>query len=101
MLLAASEGSNWGWGSAATVGAGGAAVVVLVVWAVVEVRRGDPLINLRVVRNRDVLLANGTAISLGTAMYMSLSTLYVLEDRSLGQAPRDRVVEPMLAQSTC
>lgn len=73
LLLTASEGSNWGWGSATTLGIGAAAVIVLAVWAVLEIRRRDPLINLRVIRHRDVLLANGTAISLGAAMYMSLS----------------------------
>ncbi len=41
--------------------------------AFVELRIPNPLVNLRVVRNKDVLLANGTAIGLGAAMYIGLS----------------------------
>ncbi|MFD4351207.1 MFS transporter [Nocardia sp. NPDC058518] len=73
LLLTASEGSNWGWLSAPTLGVGAAALTLLGTWVWVELRASNPLINLRVIRNRDVLLANGTAIGLGTALYMSLS----------------------------
>jgi MFS family permease len=38
-----------------------------------ELRSRNPLINLRVLRNGEVLLANSTAIGLGAAMYIGLS----------------------------
>lgn len=73
LLLAISEGENWGWASAPTLGVAAAATVLLVVWGVVELRTAHPLVNLRVVRSGDVLLANGTAVGLGITMYIALS----------------------------
>ncbi len=73
LLVAVSEGSNWGWSSAWTLSCFLAAAVLLAGWAFVELRIPNPLVNLRVVRNKDVLLANGTAIGLGAAMYIGLS----------------------------
>lgn len=73
LLLAISEGPNWGWTSGRTLGCALVAVILLSAWAVVELRTDVPLINLRVLRHRDVILANGTAIGLGAAMYIGLS----------------------------
>lgn len=39
-------------------------------WALLELRTDHPLINLRVLRDGDVLVANGTAAGLGAAMYI-------------------------------
>ncbi|WP_037157770.1 MFS transporter [Rhodococcoides fascians] len=73
LLVAVSEGSTWGWRSPPTVALVVSAVVVLATWAVVELRTEHPLIDLRVLRNGDVLVANSTAIGLGAAMYIGLS----------------------------
>ncbi|WP_378144642.1 MFS transporter [Cnuibacter sp. UC19_7] len=73
LLLAVSEGPTWGWGSPTTIGCFVAAAVLLALWVVVELRVAHPLINLRVLRNPEVLLANATGFGLGTAMYMGLS----------------------------
>lgn len=83
LLIAVSQGSHWGWLSAPTLAAAVVGVVCLVAWAVVELRSRDPLINLHVIKMPDVLLANLTAISLGAAMYMSLSTISIM-----AQAPK-------------
>lgn len=84
LLLAISEGANWGWASTATVGTLAGAVVLLSAWVAVELRSDHPLINLRVLRNADVVLANGTAIGLGAAMYIVLSV-----GSLVAQAPED------------
>lgn len=73
MLVAISEGPNWGWGSPLTIGAFGIAVLVLAAWSLAELRTDHPLINLRVLRHGEVLLANLAAIGLGTAMYIGFS----------------------------
>ncbi|MET3812116.1 MFS transporter [Arthrobacter sp. UYEF3] len=73
LLLGVSEGPNWGWSSPWTVGAFIVAAGVLVAWVRAELRMRHPLVNLRVLRNGDVLLANGTAVGLGAAMYIGLS----------------------------
>lgn len=78
LVLAISEGSGWGWTSPLTLGFVAAALVVLVAWCVVEIRVPHPLINLRILRKPDVLLANSTAIGLGAAMYIGLSIVSII-----------------------
>lgn len=73
LLFGIGEGPNWGWGSPWTIGAFIFATAVVVAWVRVELRTGHPLINLRVLRTGEVLLANGTAVGLGAAMYIGLS----------------------------
>lgn len=73
LLLGVSEGPNWGWSSPWTIGAFIFAAVVLTAWVRTGLRMRHPLINLRVLRNGEVLLANGTAVGLGAAMYIGLS----------------------------
>ncbi|MFF2108503.1 MFS transporter [Rhodococcus koreensis] len=73
LLVGVSEGSRWGWASPWTVGFFAAAAILLTLWCVVELRTANPLINLRVLRNGDVLVANSTAIGLGATMYIGLS----------------------------
>lgn len=73
LLVVISEGPNWGWGSVWTLLLLLAAVALLTGWVVVELRTAAPLIDLRVLRYKDVLLANSTAVGLGAAMYIGLS----------------------------
>jgi len=73
LLLGVSEGPNWGWSSPWTIGAFILAAIVNTAWVGAELRTRHPLVNLRVLRNAEVLLANGTAAGLGAAMYIGLS----------------------------
>lgn len=83
LLLAISEGAHWGWASPRTIGLFCAAALVLVVWSIVELRTTHPLVNLSVLRNADILIANGTAIGLGAVMYIGLSIVSLI-----AQAPK-------------
>lgn len=73
LLLAVSEGTVWGWATPPTLGCFVVAIILLAVWALLELRVKHPLINLRVLRSPDALLANLTAVTLGTVMYMAMS----------------------------
>ncbi|MEV6362272.1 MFS transporter [Nocardia asteroides] len=73
LLLVAGEGSRWGWGSAWTIGLLIVSLTILAGWALVELRTEHALVDLRVLRTGDALVANGTAIGLGAAMYACLS----------------------------
>ncbi|QDQ95070.1 MFS transporter [Rhodococcus sp. WB9] len=73
LLVTVGEGGRWGWTSPWTVGFSVGAIILLAAWALLELRINHPLINLRVLRDRDVLVANGTAAGLGAAMYICLS----------------------------
>ncbi|UKA60504.1 MFS transporter [Arthrobacter sp. FW306-2-2C-D06B] len=77
-LVAVSEGSIWGWYSPLTVCCLVFSAGVLAAWSVVELHASHPLINLRVLQNGEVLLANATAIGLGAAMYATLSIVSLI-----------------------
>ncbi|WP_280344149.1 MFS transporter [Nocardia abscessus] len=69
LLLPVSKGTDWGWGSATTLGLFAAAVVIFLLWGLFELRIKDPLLNLRTASRRQVLLTNLAAITVGLAFY--------------------------------
>jgi EmrB/QacA subfamily drug resistance transporter len=71
LLLALTEGERWGWTSAPILGLAAAAVVLLVGWALVELRVPAPMVDMRMLTRRPVLLTNATAMIAGFAMFGS------------------------------
>lgn len=69
LLLAVSKGATWGWTSATTISLFVAAVVVLLLWGVWELRSRDPLVDLRVTARPRVLLTNAASIVIGMSMF--------------------------------
>ena len=73
LLLAVSKGADWGWTSPLTLGLGLGAVVVFVAWGAYESRTPGPLVDLRTLVRRQVLLTNVASLLFGFAMFaMSL-----------------------------
>ncbi|WP_375502276.1 MFS transporter [uncultured Jatrophihabitans sp.] len=75
LLVAISEGEDWGWSSARLVGFAVAAIVLLVTWVWHELRRQEPLVDLRQLRYRAVLTADVTGLLAGVGMYMLMSMI--------------------------
>jgi MFS family permease len=69
LMLAISKGADWGWGSAATLGLLGGGALVLLLWGVFELRTDGPLIDLRTMSRRQVIVTNVASIALGFSMY--------------------------------
>ena len=69
VLLAVSKGGAWGWNSPATLGCLAGGIVLLVLWAWFELHIMHPLIDLRVLRSRPVLLTNLVTLLTGFGMY--------------------------------
>ncbi|WP_037854109.1 MFS transporter [Streptomyces sp. NRRL S-340] len=69
-LLPITKGSDWGWASATTLGLFAAAVVVLLLWGLMELRSKAPLVDLRTTARREVLLTNLASIMVGVAFYV-------------------------------
>ncbi len=69
-LLPITKGSDWGWSSATTLGLFAAAVVVLLLWGLMELRVAAPLVDLRTTTRREVLLTNLASIMVGVAFYV-------------------------------
>ncbi|MFB7496167.1 MFS transporter [Streptomyces sp. NPDC056161] len=73
LLLAISKGGDWGWTGGTTLGLFGAAVVVLLLWGLFELRSTQPLVDLRVTARRQVLVTNLASVAFGFSMFaMSL-----------------------------
>ena len=71
VLIAISETTTWGWGSARTLGLLAAGLVVCAAWVAVEARSAEPLIDMAMMRIRGVWTANLTAFLLGAGLYSS------------------------------
>jgi predicted MFS family arabinose efflux permease len=69
LLLAISKGADWGWTSGTTLGLFTAAVVVLLLWGLFELRVKEPLVDLRTTARRQVLFTNVASIAVGIGMF--------------------------------
>ena len=72
-LLVVAESAAWGWTTPKALACIVTAVVALSAWVRYELRVENPLINVRVLSNGDVLLANSAAVGLGIALYIGVS----------------------------
>jgi MFS family permease len=72
VLLAISKGNDWGWASAGIIGLFVAAVTLLALFAVVETRAREPLIDLGLVARRPFANANICALFFGFALFLAL-----------------------------
>jgi len=75
LLLGVSKGPSWGWGSPSVDGLLAAAVVLALLWGVVESRSEQPLVDLQMMRLPAVLTTNVVAAFVGVALYCSLTFL--------------------------
>ena len=82
LLLAVSEGNHWGWVSPALVGLFALALIVAALWGAWERRCAFPLVDLALMRRREVWTPNAAAAAVGAAMFGS----FVLIPQ-LAQAP--------------
>lgn len=69
LLLAISKGQAWGWGDPKTVGLLALGAVALVVFVLVELRVGEPLVDMRLMAIRGVWATDLVALILGFAMF--------------------------------
>ncbi|WP_392670117.1 MFS transporter [Streptomyces sp. LN785] len=69
LLLPITKGSDWGWTSGTTLGLIAAALVILVLWGLFELRSAAPLVDLRTSARREVLLTNLASVMVGVAFY--------------------------------
>jgi len=72
VLVAVSETTNWGWGSAKTLGLAAIGFAIISLWILVETISETPLIDMTMMRIRGVWTTNAAAFLLGAGMYASL-----------------------------
>ena len=69
LLLAITQGSDWGWRSAVTIALFVVGAVVLAAFVLVELRVREPLVNMRLMTLRGVWTTNLTGLIFGFAMF--------------------------------
>src|SRR5947207_11251748 len=75
VLLAITETSTWGWGSAKTLGLLALGVVLIAAWVREELRSREPLVDMRMMAIRGVWTTNAVAFLIGIGMYSSFILL--------------------------
>ncbi|SNS34633.1 MFS transporter [Actinacidiphila glaucinigra] len=86
LLLALGEAELWGWSSWRLLTLAGISALLLGAWVVHESRTAQPLVDLRLIRDRTVLTAHVTALVAGVGMYLlvSLATRFAQTPRAAG-----------------
>ncbi|MFI8966415.1 MFS transporter [Streptomyces sp. NPDC053493] len=69
LLLPVSQGHEWGWTSARTLGSFAGAAVMTVVWVLTELKVREPLVDMRMFVHRPVLMANLAGVLVGFGMF--------------------------------
>ncbi len=75
LLLALTQGEEWGWGDAATLALFATFALAIVIFVVIELRTRDPIIRPSLLANRGVLGGNVVALFVGLCMFMVYQTL--------------------------
>ncbi|MER2133086.1 MAG: MFS transporter [Arthrobacter sp.] len=72
LLLAITKGGTWGWTSDNILGLFAAFAVLTALWFPLELRSGQPLVDLRTSARRPILVVNIAAILVGFSMYANM-----------------------------
>ncbi|WDV49474.1 MFS transporter [Streptomyces coeruleorubidus] len=84
LLLPISQGHEWGWTSAPTLGSFAGAVLMAGVWSFTENRVREPMVDMKMLLHRPVLFSNLAGLFVGFGMFAQfLGVSY------LAQVPRD------------
>jgi len=70
LLSVLGEGQVWGWASSRSLSLGLTGMVLLGVWCLYELRRRDPLVNLRQSTHRAVITSDATGFLISVSMYL-------------------------------
>jgi MFS family permease len=69
LMLPLTEGERWGWTSAGVLGLVAVAAALLAAWGLVERRSPSPMVDLRMLADRPVLITNITTLGAGFALF--------------------------------
>jgi EmrB/QacA subfamily drug resistance transporter len=69
LMVALTEGERWGWTSLRLFGALAFAALLFVLWGVAEARSSSPMVDLRMLAHRPILLTNIATLISGFALF--------------------------------
>jgi EmrB/QacA subfamily drug resistance transporter len=84
LVLGITQGRQWDWGSAKTLGVFAAAAVLLLAFALWEQRQREPLVPFSIFRLQTLTAANLTMFVMGTAMFSMFLMLTLYMQQVLG-----------------
>ena len=87
LLVAISEGSNWGWTSGGVLGLTAASAGFFALWAWIENRVPEPLVDLRTFARREMAATNLTTLIMGFSMFSTFILLPNFVQAPLGLPP--------------
>jgi EmrB/QacA subfamily drug resistance transporter len=75
LLVAISEGTEWGWASPGVLGLLAASAAAFAAWAAIEQRVPEPLVDLRTFTRREMAATNVTTLVVGFSMFSTFILL--------------------------
>ncbi len=69
LMLSLTEGERWGWTSVPVLGLAAASAVCFFLWGLVELRSSSPMVDMRMLAHRPVLLTNVATMVSGFALF--------------------------------
>jgi predicted MFS family arabinose efflux permease len=84
MVFALVKSTSWGWASANTLGTLGAALVLIVLFLVIERRTAFPLVPLSIFSNRSLSVSNLVSLALGASIFSMFYFLSLYMQQVLG-----------------
>ncbi len=87
LLVAISEGTNWGWTSAGVLGLLAFSAVMFTLWVRIEQRVPEPLVDLRTFARREMAATNVTTLIMGFSMFSTFILLPNFVQFPLGVPP--------------
>jgi EmrB/QacA subfamily drug resistance transporter len=100
LVLGITQGQQWGWGSARTIGAFAASALLLAAFAVWERRQQDPLVPFSIFRLQTLTAANIAGFVMGTAMFSMFLMLTLYMQQVLGYSPLETGVAYLAVAGT-
>ena len=78
LLYGLSKANAWGWGSPRVISLIAGGLMLAVLWGWMETKIDQPLVDMRVLRRRPVLMTNITAVLVGFSMFASFLLIPLL-----------------------
>ncbi|MEJ7567239.1 MAG: MFS transporter [Gaiellaceae bacterium] len=69
LMLSLTEGERWGWTSAPILGLAASSAALFLLWGRVELRSSSPMVDMRMLAHRPVLLTNAATLVSGFALF--------------------------------
>jgi hypothetical protein len=84
LRVALTEGEHWGWSSLSFLTLIAGSAILLAAWAATEIRVAEPMVDMRMMSQRPVLLTNPTALIAGFAMFGSFVLVPLVRKHARG-----------------